>query len=184
MHAIARLVPRHYSILELALLGYGPKEIALSFDPPMTPQGVGQIMAAPIFQNELSRRRASQEKNSDEAHAVGVGEAKSRLAELALAAVNVHGELMEGPNEASVRQRSADSILNKVFPRGTADISDSNPLSGLTVITIENFTLLREALKESNIEPQGVLVEEAPQAPSPLGEAPPSPEPSVAASAA
>ncbi len=158
-HEIQRMLPRHYSILELVLDGFGPKEIAEVVG--MSKEGVGQVIMAPIFQNELANRRQKQTRAFEDNRVKDVSAAKKRLEELAIEAVETHAELMGPDHKPEVRQRSADAVLSKVYPRGIDGSGGENsPLAGVTIITLGDLKSLQVALRESGRAPvDGAIVD-------------------------
>lgn len=151
-HEIQRLLPRHYTIVELTLSGYGPKEIAQALG--MTPQAVTIITKSPNFQAELSRRRQDQEKQSNEVHALGVIQSRKMLEEASVMAAQTHISLMDPEYcpDPKIRQTSASKILDLV-------LDDQRGPKNVIVMQPGSLLLLQQALKEATgeeIEVDGV----------------------------
>lgn len=147
VNEIKRLLPRHYAILDLVLLGHGPKEIAEVLG--ITPQSAGMVINAPLFQDELARRRVVQNGQTDQVAFDAKIRAKQLLGQLSVRAVEVHEELLESSDE-SVRQRSASKILDEVFR--SDDTPGNAPGSARAVVmSREALELLVCAMKESGL---------------------------------
>lgn len=140
------MMPRHFEILNLALGGHGPKEIAQALG--MTPQAVTLITKAPIFQDELARRRSNVETVIDQQLAAAPIRAKQLMEENAFKAAQVHVDLLDPETCADprVRQGSANAILDRVYgPAGQAKAQNQQVI----VLGNDAIKLLQLALAES-----------------------------------
>jgi hypothetical protein len=145
-HEIQRMLPRHYQILDLTLAGNGPKEIAQALG--MTPQAISLITSAPLFQNEVARRRANIDRHTDEALSTVPQRAKQLMEDNALLAAQTHVDLLD-PNFApdpKVRQASANAILDRVFG------DPSSKQHQVVILEAGAIQLLQLALAESNAD--------------------------------
>lgn len=142
-HEIQRLLPRHFRIMELYLEGWSNNDIAHKME--MTPQAISQITNSPIFQNEVSRKRELREKAHNDGLSSSVRKAREIIEGSAAEAAQTQCDLLTDP-DPSVRQKSAVSILDRVFGK------DKDQGSG-TVINIQqaDFQVLQQALCESGI---------------------------------
>ena len=109
---LQRLLPRHYEILRLCLLGLTRKDISLAVK--MSPEGVGLVINSPLFQDELSKRRQNQFQEDLNVRGEGDVEAINILQEAASSAARKHVSLLSSDNER-VAQISANSILDRVL---------------------------------------------------------------------
>ncbi len=110
-HEIERLQASHLKILDLALQGLTRTEIAEATG--RTPEGIGLIMRAPVFQGQLARRRLEYESKKDEAQVELELTAEQILTQCAHTAATVQRDLLESKDER-VRQASAKDILDRV----------------------------------------------------------------------
>lgn len=139
-YEIERLLPRHYKILELALAGNGPKEIAQAVE--MNPVAVGLIMRAPIFQEALAKSRSKAENAQVEEQAVDSQRARTVLENGSVRAAQVQVDLLESSKE-TVRLQAADSVLDRVLGKSAPQVQ------GSVVINAETVQLLQLAISES-----------------------------------
>ena len=140
---IQRLLPRHFKILDMAASGVRDRgEIASALG--VTPQTISNVLNAPIAQDELARRRRSMERSSDEASALVAMQARERLERASPEAAQVHVDLLTD-DDPSVRQRSAEAILNRVLGKAEA-VGTQN----ITIIEVDQIQLLNLALAESD----------------------------------
>ena len=137
---IARMLPRHFKMLELAIEGYGAKEIAQALD--CTPQSVSLVMRSPLFQSEIARRRDMREKVQDDVAASTVVEARAKLDSLAVEAVDVQGKLLNSEDDG-VALRASDSILKRVL-----DTHDG--VEGAVNLSVESLQILQLSVRESS----------------------------------
>jgi len=138
---IQRLLPRHHAILELALAGHKARDIAQAVD--MTPEGVGLIMRAPLFQDALARRRKEQSIRVDEAKAEDSQRARGVLEQAAVAAAETQVALLQAEKE-DVKLRASNSILDRII--GPASAQAKGPV---VMINAETVQLLQLAIAES-----------------------------------
>lgn len=143
MQQLKRMLPRHFRILDLYLTGeMNIKDIAEAVG--MTPQGVGLIVKNPIFQKEAGRRRSSLERKTEDKIAGSTVESARKVIEnAALDAARTHVKLLVS-NDDKVKQRSASEILDRA---GLKERAEEQPE---VHVNVEHFTVLHEALKESN----------------------------------
>ena len=106
---VQKMLPRHFEIMKLTLAGYGRKEIADALG--VTPGMVGMVTQSPLFQDELSRRRATQQKLSDERQAISAMQVLERAA---TEAAEKQVEIMRGDNHRLALQ-GAGAILDRVL---------------------------------------------------------------------
>ena len=140
-HEIQRLQARHYKMMDLHLAGMDTKAIAEVMG--KSAVGVGQVINSPIFQAEVSRRRASGERAHDEGLAHVAVRAKQVIEDNAENAAQKVVDLMDD-EDSSIQFKSATHILDRVFGRG--DKEDKRP-----TILIEGDALLnlQVAIRES-----------------------------------
>lgn len=155
-HELQKLMPRHFKILEMFLNGQTRKTVAQAVG--MTPEAIGQIYYAPLFQNELARRRALRENESDKEEREYVDKAKKKLREHAEGAVGVHVELMgDEAADPRVRQISADAILDRVFEKG------GQTQAPAIVLSAEKVEILQVAMQEAFDKTEVVDLEVSPK---------------------
>ncbi len=146
-HEIQRMLPRHHKIAELALAGHNSATIAETLS--MKPRSVSIIMASPLFQSEISRRRETSESGEIARldRDAAVGKARSILEEESVTAAQTVVGLMaqEDPN---IQLRAAVNILDRVFPKETAK-TNSGPVVNVE-LNGEQAQLLVLAMKESD----------------------------------
>jgi len=145
---LQRLLPRHYSILDLTLAGNGPAEIAQALG--MTATGVGLITRSAIFQHELSRRREKIEKKIDEGLVSIPVRAKQTLEQNSLLAAERMVGLLDA-EDPRVVQQSAKDILDRVL--GPAGGQKADNTRNVVVLEAGAIQLLQLAITES----KGVL---------------------------
>lgn len=159
-HQLRRMLPRHYRIIELCLAGFTRKQIAQAMQ--MSEAGIGLIINAPIFQDELARRREALEKSSTTALAYGPQRAKEILEDAAVEAASKHVELLDADDPA-IQQRSAGYILDKIFREDMGERVGG--AAQVTVITAERLQLIQNVTRELN--DLGELPASGPPAPNP-----------------
>jgi hypothetical protein len=114
-----------------------------------TPEGVGRILSSPLFQAELARRRATQNKKVVEENVSNVTKAREKMEGLALKAVEVHEDVMNSAEATFAdKQRSADSILKQIFGQGGS--SGGTAVSQVVVLEPGAIQLLQVAMQESS----------------------------------
>lgn len=132
-------------MIELALQGFGAKEIAQSMG--YSPQGVSNVMACAIFQDELARQRDLRQQVVRQTVASTVVDARDKLNSLALKAVNKAEELLKSTNE-NIALRSVTTILDRI--------------DGLTVqekpveaqlLSKDRMILIIETMRERGLDP-------------------------------
>jgi len=142
------MLPRHFKILDLYLMGVDTRSIASRLN--VSPRVVTMVIASPIFQEELSRRRKGVERDLDSEYSSGVRQAKKILDEAAAEAAQFHVDLVRNAQEETrLRQISAKEILDRVLGPESKNSATS------VVMSIDQVNLLSVALKES----RGELVE-------------------------
>jgi hypothetical protein len=141
-HQIKRLLPRHHRIVELCLQGLSQKAIADELK--MSTVGIQLIVNAPMFQDQLARRRKQRNRAEDDGAARASEKAQDVLIGAAVRAAEKHETLLESEDER-VAQGSANSILDRVG-LGRVDRGVSTPT---IVLEAEKVELLQIALQES-----------------------------------
>lgn len=159
-----QLSQKHFAMVEAALAGNSNRDIAAAFG--LTESSVSLILRSPLFQDELARRRATQQRATDQLTASTLNESKRALEASALKAANVHIDLLESC-DAKVRQTSATEILKRTH--------DNKFLIGQNGMPTVNINLgpdallnLQIALKESfeiegKVSPELVEQQKEPQ---------------------
>ena len=109
-YELKRLLPRHFTIMDLVLSGQSRKAIADEVG--MTPRAISNVTGSAIFQDELARRRNRLERQKDEAVVLEIVKAKQRLEQAAADAEKAQVELLNSPNP-QVRLASATYILDR-----------------------------------------------------------------------
>ena len=110
-YELKRLLPRHFTIMDLVLSGQSRKAIADEVG--MTPRAISNVTGSAIFQDELARRRNRLERQKDEAVVLEIVKAKQRLEQAAADAEKAQVELLDSPNP-QVRLASATYILDRL----------------------------------------------------------------------
>ena len=110
-HEVKRLKARHHQIIGLMLAGLTQSQIAERME--MTARGVRNIQGSPIFQDELARRRAIVERETDEHIALVPARARQIMEDHAADAARTIVNGLEDP-DPRVRQASANSILDRM----------------------------------------------------------------------
>ena len=139
-HEIERLLPRHYKILELALAGNGPKEIAQALE--MSREAIGLIMRAPIFQEAFAKSRSKVESAQVETQAVDAQRARTVLENASVRAAEVQASLLESKKE-TVQLAASEAVLDRVLGKSAPTVQ------GSLVINTETVQLLQVAIAES-----------------------------------
>jgi hypothetical protein len=139
---IQTLMPRHYKILDLAILGLNPVDIAKELK--MTSGQVRIIMKAPCFQHQFGLRRSMHEEKVSEEAVVNLDQTRETLTRSAtLAAEALVGGLSSG--DERIKIKSAESILDRTgYPKETKIEGGNN-----TIIAIDNkqLNLMNDTLK-------------------------------------
>ena len=142
-HEIQRIRAVHHKIIDLALAGLTNVQIAEEMD--RTPVSIGLILNAPIVQDELARRRKTQNQKHDEATANTIQEVRKILEANGAKAAMVHAGIIENEGlDPRVRQASANSILDRIYGDKTTGGSQT-----VVQISIEQLENLQVALAES-----------------------------------
>jgi hypothetical protein len=145
---IAKMLPRHYQILDLFIQGKSNAEIAEVIG--ISKHRVSRICNAPAFQDQLSRRRRSLEEKMDQSIAVGVLsstiDVHKQLKKLSERAVSKLGTLLESEDE-NVQFRSAADILDR---SGFAKVSrlESESKASVVVLDAALIQMLKNTLDE------------------------------------
>jgi predicted transcriptional regulator len=114
-HELKRLLPRHFRIMELVLLGKKQTEIAEELG--LSNYGVSVIINSPVFQEELGRRREEQNAHADEVEVVRRLNAREVLDRVAVEVAQRQVALLESPDER-VAQKAAMDILDRTgYPK-------------------------------------------------------------------
>jgi len=112
---IQQLNQSHLAMIELVLDGHSQLQVAQRLA--LHPSTVSMVLSSPLFQSELSRRRAERNKISDEVSGVRRANALRTLEENLERAADVQvGLLLD--EDAKVRQKAVDSIFDRCFGRG------------------------------------------------------------------
>lgn len=150
---LQRLLPRHFQIIDLSLAGYGPKEIAQAMD--MTPQAISLITNSPLFQDEISRRRESIEKETNSNLASIPMMAKKALEASSLQAANTLVYHLNSPDPKAAIS-SANSILDRVF--GKKDDQSSQQVVILEAGALQVLQVTMKELENYDRERKGRLL--------------------------
>jgi predicted transcriptional regulator len=140
MNDLQRLLPRHFKVLELAMMGLNTKSIADELG--MTPQGVSNITNSPKFQNELALRRDEQNHEIDKTKVTALSKVKTIFESSAEDAANVHVNALTD-EDVRVRQTSATAILNRIYGE-----DKGNSGTGGQVLSAETINVLNISIKE------------------------------------
>ena len=138
MADLKRLQSRHKKIAELYLEGMKIVDIARELG--MPPNSVSRIVNSPLFQDYVSKRREERQRRIDDVKAASVVEARERLKNAAMSAVERLEQLMREGSE-STQVKSAATILKHAFEEGEDE--------KVVVVKGANMALLISALKES-----------------------------------
>ena len=109
-YQLKRLLPRHYRVLELVLLGKRRKEIAAAVG--MTPRNVTNVTGSRVFQEALQERRREQNLLCDGAIAEEAARLQRLIVQAGLQAAATEVELLKSP-DPRVRLRAASEILDR-----------------------------------------------------------------------
>jgi DNA-binding MarR family transcriptional regulator len=143
-NGIQRLLPRHHGILRLVLAGtHSRKEIAEMLG--YTPENVSLVIDSPLFQMELSRRRADLERTETIAVRDGLTQARDLLNQNAVAAVETLERAM-AEGDLKIGIDAADKILKYAFPK-SQDLRGGQTTQ-VVALSEEKLSRLREALSE------------------------------------
>lgn len=140
MQQIKQILPRHYEILRLSLLGLSPREISKTID--MSTTSLSFIIKSPIFQAELSRRRSHIEGKEDDLIASGVSRARDLLEEASVDAATTQIELL-ADQDSRVKHSAARDILDRTLGK-----KGEESRGGTVVLEIEAINLLKVAFRE------------------------------------
>lgn len=143
-HQIQRLQAAHFEMVELVLAGHTNASIAQVLN--RTPESVSLVVNAPMFQEEVSRRRAEKNKSTDQATGIGLAETERILEEQSVFAATKLGHLLNSKDE-KIQQTSAVAILQQTFGRQKA-LNAGAALGGIVVIASDKLALLERALSE------------------------------------
>lgn len=146
---LKRLQARHLQILEFNLMGLGASEISKRLS--LSHYGVSQIMNSPLFQQEISRRRAAESGENTLARQEVLVNARSKLENAAEAAVETQIGLLKSKDER-VQLASAKTILDRCF---TGDEHGKTSVN----LNVESITVLRLAIQESRGESPPKVIE-------------------------
>lgn len=135
---LARLLPRHFKIMDLCLEGLSNRAIASELE--MSPQAISLITKSPIFQSEISRRQSLREVKIDQNAISEIQQARHTLLDSADRAAQRQVSLLDSDDERVVLQ-SANAILDRVFEKDKA--------SPQIIIEADKVELLSVALRES-----------------------------------
>lgn len=141
-HAIKRMLPRHFNVLQLILAGHSYVTVAKTLG--LSEKAVSLIVQSPVFQGELSRARKEQtttEKLGQDVDA-HLGKARSVLEQAVTKAAETQVQLLSAMDPA-IALRASEKILDRV-------LGETKKGASVAVnITAENIALLNLALKES-----------------------------------
>jgi hypothetical protein len=142
-HELQKLSQVHLKMVELALAGWNQKEMAEAMQ--CTTGSVGLIVKSGLFQQELSRRRAEQQKQLDSGQLDNLSLARNILEQNAPKAAMAMKDLLDSTDQR-VRQASAVDILNRTLGKGM----EAGQQAG-TVIQLGpgSLLVLQQALAES-----------------------------------
>jgi hypothetical protein len=141
-HEIERLLPRHMQIMDLALAGNGPKEIAQALD--MNPVAIGLIMRAPIFQHALGERRKTVVQAQVEVEVEHTQRARGVLEQASVRAAETQVAIMNSEEvKPSVRLDAADKILDRVLGKSSPEAAVP------TIINQQTINMFALAVSES-----------------------------------
>ena len=140
--SLKRLQAKHLQILEFNLMGLGASEISKRTG--LSHYGVSQIMKAPLFQQEIVRRRSEESGDNKLARQEVLVNARSKLEGAAEAAVDTQIELLKSSDQR-VQLASAKTILDRCF---TGDERGNTSVN----LNVESITVLRLAIQESKGE--------------------------------
>ena len=147
---LQKLSARHHKIVDLALAGHGRKTIAQALD--ITPQAVTMITQAPVFQEELARRRQESRRETDKVEAVDLSLAKAALERGALNAAEKLTRLVDAEDDR-VALTASTSVLDRVFQGGPGGAGEGG--GGGIILNAENVQVLQIALRETALEDLG-----------------------------
>jgi hypothetical protein len=105
----------HLAMIEMAVQGASPQQIADATGYNVVT--VRQMIRAPLFQNELAKRRVTQRQITDKHTAQVLTRAKSVLVDSAEKAAQVQVGLLAS-NDERVQQTAVSQILDRVFGKG------------------------------------------------------------------
>lgn len=146
---LQRLLPRHFRILDLCLLGWSQKNIATEVG--MTPTGIGLIVNSPRFQDELARRREAKGRQTDEVETISLGNATRKLEDAAEDAASVQVTLLKDEDHR-VQLSASNSILDRVL----AKKGEAGPS---IVLTMESINILALSMEETKEMPREEVLE-------------------------
>lgn len=138
---IARLLPRHKAIMDLALDGLSQAEIARRLC--MGQVAISYILRSPLVQQELARKRAALERARLDEETGDSTRARATLENAALKAAEVQVSLLE-EKDPRVALAASNSILDRVF-------QDKEQVGAQIVISAESVQLLNLAIKETRV---------------------------------
>lgn len=141
---IEHLNPRHFRIVDLAVAGLMPGQIADEVG--CTRENVTLVLASPRVQHEIARRRGNVQRGQDDLQSTIPLRAKAYIESKSLAAAEKLADHMNSKDE-NVSMKAALSLLDRAM--GTS--KDSMP-SHVTIIKVEQMNNLRMALRESKGE--------------------------------
>jgi hypothetical protein len=144
---LQRLKNEHHLMVDLSLAGLDRSQIAEKTG--YTPEGVGRILSSPLFQAEVARKRAIQDKKVVGENVSFVTKAREKMESLAVKAVEVHETVMVSAEATFAdKQRSADSILKQIFGQGGNQ--GGTAVSQVVVLEPGAIQLLQVAMQESS----------------------------------
>ena len=143
-YSLQTLKQKHFRILELYLEGLGRKEIAAFVG--MTPEGIGLILSAPIFQDEAARRREEKLARGDDNDHEAISRVREVLEANAEKAVRKQIDLLDSIDDALVL-RASNNILDRVLGKPVSPVVHAGT-AGL-VVDIEHMEVLQVALTEA-----------------------------------
>lgn len=139
----SRLTPSNRKIIDLALEGFGPGQIARMLG--RSPAGIRLILSSAIVQDELARRREQKDKAEEGTRISCLSIAKETLEQASIEAAEKLREQIDSA-DPKLAQAACAKILDTAFKAG-AEGGGVN-IGTLQLINAEQVTLLQKTLNE------------------------------------
>jgi predicted transcriptional regulator len=133
-YQLKKLLPRHFKVMDLLLLGKKQKEIAEELD--LTPQAVSSIVNSPIFQERLASRK-HEVLNRSEPNELS---AKQLLEKTVIEAVKKLAEML-GSKDDRTALKAAIDILDRTGHSGPKGVYRSKTVVFSSEETIEKIRI-------------------------------------------
>lgn len=153
---LQKLSEQHHAMVDAVLVGMDAGQIAASTGRSIV--GVRNILASPLFGQELARRREEQRRRQDETSINIKVKALGVLEEHAVAAAIKQVSLLESKDER-VQQTAITNIFDRLWPKDTSKNAAGDNVGVKVVLGPEAIINLQQVLRELKDEPTETTLE-------------------------